>query len=376
MRKTMASALFLLGMTCASLPMTGRAESKTKNYSAATTQADSLSYQQELDVIQDRIPLTWNRYVQKYVDLYTKSQKARFSRVLGLSKYYFPIYEKVFRERNVPEDLKYISVIESSLDPEAVSHVGATGLWQFLYETGKIYGLNIDDRVDERKDPVRASNAAASYLLDSYFLYDDWLLAIASFNCGRNNIKWAIEKAGGQKDFWAIRPYLPVETQNYVPAFIATAYVMNNYRKYNITPADPGVALNREVISLNKTISLHQAANSSVSTERPFNHRVANGETLLSIAARYRIKVEDLTAWNQLKTTEIIPGQMIKVLSDRIPSGKQINDSYVSYTVKPGDTLSSIVLQFSGATEEEIRVVNRLNSSSVRPGMILKIIGG
>lgn len=198
---------------------------------------DSLTFKQALILMENKVPLPYNEYVARYINIYTASQKPRFSKVLGLSKYYFPIYEKIFRERNVPEELKYISVIESSLDPNAVSRVGATGLWQFMYETGKLYGLNINESTDERKDPVKACNAAASYLLDSYFLYDDWLLAIASYNCGRNNIKWAMEKAGGKKDFWSIREYLPVETQNYVPAFIATAYLMNNYQQHNITPS-------------------------------------------------------------------------------------------------------------------------------------------
>ncbi|WP_374166408.1 lytic transglycosylase domain-containing protein [Arcticibacter sp. MXS-1] len=221
---------------------------------------DSFSFMQSLQALENKVPLTYNSYVQRFINVYTGTQKARFSKVLGLSKYYFPIYEKIFRERNVPEELKYISVIESSLNPHAVSRVGATGLWQFMYETGKIYGLTINDEQDDRKDPVKACNAAASYLLDSYFMYDDWLLAIASYNCGRNNIRWAIEKAGGKKDFWSIREFLPEETRNYVPAFIATVYIMNNSRQLRIVPSESGLPENTDAIPLTSAVSLKEVS--------------------------------------------------------------------------------------------------------------------
>ncbi len=377
MRKTTASALFLLvGAICMSISTAGMATTGSKQFLTTNSKpSDSLTFKQSLEIIQDKVPLSYNEYVQKFIDTYTTTQKARFAKVLGLAKYYFPIYDKVLKDRNVPEELKYISVIESSLNPNAVSRVGATGLWQFMYDTGKIYGLKIDDWVDERKDPVKSCNAAASYLLDSYFLYDDWLLAIASYNCGRNNIKWAIQKAGGKKDFWSIRDYLPVETRNYVPAFIATAYVMNNYWKHNINPSDPDFHINTDVITVNSTVSLNDIAraanidpeelnvlNASYkkqiingSSESPkavvipvttklsyntlyevlnlnkeagpklinasyqnngtesINHKVKKGETILTIANQYGIEVQDIKVWNKLKTTAIVPGQILKI---------------------------------------------------------------
>lgn len=386
MRKTTACALFLLlGMFSlifpkASMAITGSNE-KTSTSSSNYRPIDSTGYRQALAIIQNKVPLTYNETVQRYIDLYLNSQKARFARVLGLAKYYFPIYDKVFKARNVPEDLKYISVIESSLNPNAVSKVGATGLWQFMYGTAKIYGLTIDNWVDERKDAAKACNAAASYLLDSYFLYDDWLLAIASFNCGRNNIRWAIQQSGGKKDFWSIRPYLPAETQNYVPAFIATAYIMNNYWKHNIVPLDPGFTTNTQVVSVKTSLSLQaiaQAANVKVEeltalnpfykkpiingsidnpkelilpvmqgnplsgelytllnggkSENPqvlnaraatddtrlVTHRVREGESLPNIANLYRVEVQDIKAWNKLKSTALAPGQVLKIYTSAI----------------------------------------------------------
>ncbi|TQM47020.1 membrane-bound lytic murein transglycosylase D [Arcticibacter tournemirensis] len=448
MRKTTASALFLLaGMITISFSSTSMAATGSKQLSQTTgNNTDSLNYKQSLQIIQNKIPLTYNEYVQRFIDSYTTSQKARFSKMLGLSKYYFPIYEKVFKERNVPEELKYISVIESSLNPDAVSRVGATGPWQFMYGTGKIYGLTIDDWVDERKDPVKACNAAASYFLDSYFLYDDWLLAIASYNCGRNNIKWAIAKAGGKKDFWAIREYLPVETRNYVPAFIATAYVMTNYWKHNINPSEPDFNINTDVITVNAAVSLKDIAraaniseeelsilnpslkkpiingsvkdpknliipvtkqlsyntlyevlngawdgkasvmNASYSAEGSrggqISHKVKPGETILDVANQYGTEVQDIKVWNNLKTSAVVPGQVIKILSPKITPSVVKKESttgngYITYEVKQGDTLSSIAQKFDGATEEEIRVINQLkHASAVKPGMILKIMGG
>ncbi len=185
-----------------------------------------------LDSITKEVPLDYNEYVQTYIDTYSR-HKDEMSKVLGLAKYYFPIYEKAFREAGIPEEIKYLSIVESKLDPTAVSRVGATGPWQFMAATAKMYGLNMDSYVDERRDPVRASYAAAAYLKDAYLEFGDWLLAIASYNCGKSSVERAIEKAGAL-DFWSIRQYLPAETRNYVPAYIGVAYVMNYAKEHDI----------------------------------------------------------------------------------------------------------------------------------------------
>jgi len=356
---------------------------------------DSLVYKRALESIQNRVPLTYNETVQRFIETYIKNQKVRFSQMLGLSKYYFPIYEKVFENRNVPQELKYISVIESSLNPQAVSHMGATGPWQFLNEVGKLYGLEINDRVDERKDPYLAANAAASHLLESYYMYDDWLLAIASYNCGRNNIRWAMEKAGGKTDYWSIRPYLPVETQNYVPAYIATAYMMNQYWKYNIVPSGTDLPVETQNIVVDTTVSFSSiAAVSNISPQEiaRLNPAYLQGSipgasgsprTLVLPANRspYMDLVNDVIKGVPVSNSRL---QAANALFYRNAGGSirrtgytQVKDQVITYRVQPGDTLSSIAEQFKGATEEEIKVINKLeNSSSIRTGMILKIIGG
>lgn len=203
----------------------------------ASPRKDSLDIAVGLRMMENRVPMTYNEVTLRFINQYLSAQKGRFARVLAAAPAYFPLYEKIFKDRNVPVELKYISVIESSLNPNALSPVGAAGLWQFMAGTARAYGLTVSDFQDDRKDAAKACNAAASFLLDSYLLYDDWLLAIASYNCGRNNIRWAIDKSGGKKDFWAIRDYLPIETRSYVPAFIATAYILENARQYSISPS-------------------------------------------------------------------------------------------------------------------------------------------
>jgi membrane-bound lytic murein transglycosylase D len=204
----LAPAGFYAGQDTTILPVVTQPVALTGGYSI---------YRHRLDSIKKDIPLDFNEYVQSYIEVYARNRE-EMGRVLGLAKYYFPIYEKAFRDAGIPDELKYLSVVESKLDPLAISRVGAAGPWQFMYTTAKIYGLNMDDYVDDRRDPIQASYAAAAYLKDAYEEFGDWLLAIASYNCGKSNVEHAIDKAGAS-DFWSIRQYLPAETRNYVPAY-------------------------------------------------------------------------------------------------------------------------------------------------------------
>lgn len=215
-------------------------------------------FAEKLNAIQKEVQLDYNEYVQSYIDVYTR-HKDEMSHVLGLSQYYFPIYEKIFREAGIPEEIKYLSIVESKLDPFAVSRVGATGPWQFMPATAKTYGLVMDNYVDERRDPVKACYAAAAYLKDAYIEFGDWLLAIASYNCGKSNVERAIEKSGAL-DFWSLRQYLPAETRNYVPAFIAMSYVMNYAHEHDITVRQASILGSTEVVMLDKHIPLNNVA--------------------------------------------------------------------------------------------------------------------
>lgn len=189
-----------------------------------------------LKKIQQTIPLDYNEHVQKFISYNTK-RKEHIAKMLGRSKKFFPIFESIFTQNGVPEEMKYLAVVESALNPFAVSPKGASGLWQFMYSTGLRYELGISKRVDERRDPYKGCEAAAQYLKEMYNLYGNWQLAIASYNCGAGNVNKAIRKAGGSHNFWDIREFLPAETRAYVPSFIAIVYSMKYAGKYGITPA-------------------------------------------------------------------------------------------------------------------------------------------
>jgi membrane-bound lytic murein transglycosylase D len=215
-------------------------------------------FKRRLDSIQKDVPLDYNEYVQSYIDNYM-GRRDEMSRIMGLTKYYFPIYEKAFRDAGIPDEIKYLSIVESALNPNAVSRVGASGLWQFMSETAKVYGLKMNDYVDERRDPVQSSQAAAAYLKDAYQQFGDWLLAIASYNCGKSNVLHAMEKAGAN-DFWSIRQYLPAETRGYVPAYIAISYVMNYYNRHGIRPQPTDIPMENDTVTVNRIVPMSRIA--------------------------------------------------------------------------------------------------------------------
>ena len=190
-----------------------------------------------LKKIQQIIPLDYNNHVQKYISYYTsEKRKVHVAKMLGREKKFFPIFEPILAKYGIPDEMKYLAVVESALNPFAYSHAGASGPWQFMYSTALRYNLSISKRVDERRDPYAACDAAARYLLEMYNLYGDWQLAIASYNCGAGNVNKAIKKAGGSKSFWDIQQYLPAETRAYVPSFIAVVYAMKYASKYGVLP--------------------------------------------------------------------------------------------------------------------------------------------
>ena len=403
-------------------------------------------YKQRLDSLKAEVPLIYNDIVQRYIDIYL-NRKTQISNVLGLSEYYFPIFEKSLQDAGVPQELKYISIIESSLNPEAVSRTGAVGPWQFMYSTAKGYGLQMNNFVDERKDPFLASVAAATYLKDAYKELGDWLLTIAAYNCGAGTVKRAIIKSGGKRDFWEIRRFLPAETQNYVPAFIATAYVMNYYYLHNISTSEPSFNTSIDVIEVNKVLSLSSIAeaanldlyelsilnpcykkkiiNGSVKSPKrlvipavdkamfaslynvlnglkpdienpeiiPLDyrdellissksgfHKVQEDESLLLIANRYGVEVQELKVWNKLPNESISLGQNLRVSNHKIEPEviiekvvKKSGGKFLTYLVQTGDTLDLIASKFA-ATISSIRITNNLKDAAVTPGMLLRIL--
>lgn len=391
-------------------------------------------YELRLDSIEKHVPLDYNEFVRSHIELYVYKRKGMVSRMMGLSEYYFPIFERALKERGLPLELKYLSIVESALNPNAVSRVGATGLWQFMYTTAREYGLRMNSYVDERRDPVAASRAAAEYLNNMYGRYGDWLLAIASYNCGSGNVDRAIYKAGGKLDFWAIRPYLPQETRNYVPAYIAVTYIMNWAEQYDIYPDAPVFAFKTTPVQVEKRLSLSHlsreldvdmnqlcllnpkykrrivngsganpqtvwipeekqelwaglsqaggkpeavavSAGGKQKPSEPVHYRVKSGDNLTSIANRFNCTVQDLKVWNDLRTTRLVPGQRLVIEPEEGEASPQPARKYLAktYKVKRGDTLSGIAERFNTSVTLLKELNGIRNSTSLRAGKVIRI---
>ena len=337
----------------------------------------NLIYKYRLDSIKTEFPLDYNPFVQTYIDIFLDKRSNEMGQMLALGRYYFPVFEKALQAYNIPSEFKYLPIIESSMNPMAVSRVGATGMWQFMYTTARMYDLTIDNYVDERRDPTEASYAAARYLRDAYNNLGDWMLALASYNCGVGCVNRAIARAGGSRNFWDIQAYLPSETRNYVPAFIATAYVMNYYPKHPQVKVPDEKTLRTDSVSVNRFMSfdkIAKALNIDVDDLRGLNpvykkniingttaepkrliipklsfkdyagffeafnaeedgslkmlsasevvkpnlkttntHIVKKGETLTAIADKYRVEVQDIKVWNSLQNYTIAVGQQLVI---------------------------------------------------------------
>jgi len=241
-------------------------------------------YERRLSRINSIISLPYNNIIKNHIHVYTIRQREKFSAVLGLKDYYFPMIEDVFDSYGLPAELKYMAVIESALNPNAVSRVGATGLWQFMYSTGRMYGLTINSVVDERRDPLKATHAAARYIKDLYKIYNDWVLVIAAYNCGPGNVNKAIRRSGNKKDYWDIYYRLPRETRGYIPQYIAAVYAVDYYPEHGIVPLPLNIPVATDTIMVNKDIHLAQ------------------------ISEVMRIPLGELNALNPQYRTGLIPG--------------------------------------------------------------------
>jgi len=228
------------------------------NDTAGIQYPDSV-YISRLSKINSVIQLPFNSIIRNHIHVYTIRQRDKFAAVLGLMDYYFPMIENVFDSYGLPAELKYMAVIESALNPNAVNrYSGATGLWQFMYSTGRMYGLTINSVVDERRSPLKSTHAAAKYLKDLYKIYNDWILVIAAYNCGPGNVNKAIRRSGNKKDYWEIFYRLPRETRGYIPQYIAAAYGINYYPEHNIKPLPLNIPVSTDTIMVSNDIHLAQ----------------------------------------------------------------------------------------------------------------------
>jgi membrane-bound lytic murein transglycosylase D len=298
-------------------------------------------YRQRLDAMRAESPMdfTYNRHVRDYINLYAARKRKLTQRLLGLSYLYFPMFEEMLDKYNLPLELKYLAVIESALNPVAGSRAGAKGLWQFMYGTGKVYGLKATSFIDYRFDPYLSTDAACRHLKDLYDLYEDWWLVLAAYNAGAGNVNKAIRRAGGNKNYWIIWPFLPAETRGYVPAFIAAAYVLEHAGHHNLYPLHPGILYNGiDTVAIRQAVSFDQ------------------------IAEVLSLPVEDLKFLNPAYKLGIIPADQNKTYYLRLPReyiGDFINNEYqiYNYTSKTASERQKLIEQVSRAQEQVIHIV-------------------
>ncbi|KQN37956.1 lytic transglycosylase [Pedobacter sp. Leaf41] len=343
-------------------------------------------YKLRLDSIVKTVPLPYNEYVQQYIDIYAK-RKDMFGKMMGLSNYYFPIFEKALKDFEIPQEIKYLTIVESQMNPHAISRVGATGIWQFMFGTGKAYGLKMDNFVDERKDPIQASYAAAQYFRDAYEELGDWLLAIAAYNCGKGNVTRAMIKANS-RDFWEIRQFLPKETRNYVPAFIAAVYVMNYAKHHQINAQACNMFLKTDTVQTSRFVSLSslaQALNvdetSLFALNPAYKKKIVNGteeEPKRIIMPKLR-DIDYANVYEVLYNTDLdISMQVVQASTDdvrdlRKKAVKPFSSNTVLYhKVSAGQTLTAVANKY-GVEVQDLRVWNGLKSKTIVPGQRLKV---
>nr|WP_319400381.1 transglycosylase SLT domain-containing protein [uncultured Carboxylicivirga sp.] len=343
-------------------------------------------YIQRLAAINSPINYTFNSKVKAYIELYTLKRREQVQSMLGLSEYYFPMFEEVLDARQMPLELKYLPIIESALNPRAYSRAGASGLWQFMYYTGKQYGLNINSYVDERRDPYRSSIAAANFLQDLYNIYKDWFLVIAAYNCGPGNVNKAIRRSGGHRDFWKIYYHLPKETRGYVPAFIAATYTFTYAHEHNLYATSNQLPIVSDTIMVNQPLHLKQVAEMldvKLDYLRDLNPQYRRDVIPAASKKTYPLRLSfnmatDFAAYEDTiyahKRNTYFPGG--KLVSNpeytkytpSVPKGKET----VWYTVKSGDAVGLIADWYDVRTTD-LRYWNNVRHNLIKVGQKLVV---
>lgn len=375
----------------------------------------------------------YNSHVKTFIDLYARHRRELTERMLGLGELYFPMFEEQLDRHNVPLEMKHLAVVESALNPTARSRVGATGLWQFMYHTGLLYGLEVNSYVDHRLDPLKSTTAAAEYLSDLYDIYGDWSLAIAAYNAGPGTVNRAIRRGGGVRDFWLIRHFLPRETRNYVPAFIAITYVMEYAEEHNLYASPPAYTHHDiDTIQVQQKLSLRDVSNLLdipldhlrylnptfrqniiphnaddpyvlrlpkahagdflANAEAIYNYRspeeiaqeekaarlaettvhvVRRGEVLGTIARRYGTTVREIQQLNNMRGTVIRPGQRLVVRAPAPATAPAAAGANV-HVVRSGETLSIIARRYN-VTVTQLQQWNNLSGTLIRAGQHLMV---
>ena len=318
--------------------------------------------------------LQFNATVKPYIELYAIKKRGLMCKILGSSQQYYPMFEQIFDKYNIPLELKNLAVIESALSPIARSRAGAMGLWQFMYPTGKLYGLNVTSYIDERADPYKATVAAAEYLQDLYKMFNDWQMVLAAYNAGPGTINRAIRRSGGKKTYWEIRPYLPLETQAYVPAFIAANYVMNYYPEHNIYPDVPrktyfelDTVIIKEPLSFTQLAGVLDVTTEEIQYFNPIYKKQiipAGGNVLTmpkNVIGKFVTNEEEIYAMLRKQSEE-----------QKALAQTQVKEVQITYVVKSGDRLSTVARKY-GVTVSDITTWNLVGKKGLKPGRKLVI---
>lgn len=332
--------------------------------------------------------MPYNEIVRKFIDMYTGRLRNQVAFMLSACNFYMPIFEEALDAYGLPLELKYLPIIESALNPSAVSRAGACGLWQFMLATGKIYGLESNSLVDERRDPIKATWAAARYLKDMYDIYKDWNLVIAAYNCGPGTINKAIRRSGGKTDYWEIYNYLPKETRGYVPAFIAANYVMTYYCKHNICPMETDIPEATDTVQVSRNLHFEQISDlcgislDQIKSLNPqFKKSIIPGE---SKPQTLRLPINYISAFIDKQDTiyahhsnELFKNRRVVAVSNTRPTARSSKSSTTTgnvtyYKIRKGDNLGSIARKY-GVTVNQLKSWNGLRSTRISAGKRLKI---
>lgn len=328
----------------------------------------------KMKLIPTLIPLNYNSQVQAFIDLFAYKRRGLMARCLANSQIYFPVFEEILDRKGLPMELKYLPIVESAFNPISISRAGATGLWQMMYGTGAQMGLDINSYIDERRDPIKATEAAADYLKLLYKMYGDWHLVLAAYNSGPGNVNKAIARAGGVKNFWAIMNYLPAETRSYVPTYIAAVYVMCNYKDYKLVSAEPRRELYAvDTVLITAKVSLKHISNMlaipvdelqflNPSVKVGVIPETKNGFPLnlpINYFALFEARKADIMNDTSLLTKEYQPVAMAS--------------KTIYYKVKKNETISKVASKH-GVSVSNIKKWNRLKSSTVYYGQKLKLV--
>lgn len=360
-------------------PAAGDCQMRNEN----PTYSDSV-YADRLARIPSIMEMPYNDIVRNFIDLYSGKLRNKVAYMLGAANFYIPLFEEALDAYDLPHELKYLPIIESGLNPSAVSRAGASGLWQFMLKTGKIYGLESNSLIDERRDPIKATYAAARYLKELYGIYGDWNLVIAAYNCGPGNVNKAIHRANEATDYWEIYNYLPRETRGYVPSFIAANYIMNYYCEHNICPMEAVLPAGTDTLHINRDLHFQQIADickvdiEEIKALNPqYKKDMIPGNSLPCIL---RLPHEAVSAFVCAEDSiylhradELFKKRKYVAVKETSSKGRGSASGKATYhVIKRGETLSTIARKY-GTTVSKIKSLNGLKNNNIRAGKRLRI---